>query len=162
MAPLSSWRTHSRVDVPASGWTRTVRTRPSIRTCWRQVTDAIATVPCPWTGACAAEPVAPGRRPLADGAVTRAAAAGSTASPVPRASLCDAKWNAIRVPGDVDRDGPRTAVALPVRAHGHDLGHFLLVFPSESFGLRASVDVKHAAIAVADQLGMALLRYRRP
>lgn len=70
--------------------------------------------------------------------------------------------DAIRVPSDIGRDAPRTAVALPVRAHGQDLGHFLLVFPTESFGLGASVDVKHAAVAVADQLGMALLRYRRP
>jgi K+-sensing histidine kinase KdpD len=70
--------------------------------------------------------------------------------------------DAIRVPSDMDRDAPRAAVALPVRAHGQDLGHFLLVFPTESFGLGASVDVKHAAVAVADQLGMALLRYRRP
>jgi K+-sensing histidine kinase KdpD len=70
--------------------------------------------------------------------------------------------DAIRVPGFVDDDAPRSAVALPVRAHGRDLGHFLLVFPSESFGLGAPVDVRHAAIALADQLGMALLRYRRP
>jgi K+-sensing histidine kinase KdpD len=70
--------------------------------------------------------------------------------------------DAIRVPSDVDRYGPRTAVALPVRAHGQDLGHFVLVFPTESFGLGTSIDAKHAAVAVADQLGMALLRYRRP
>lgn len=70
--------------------------------------------------------------------------------------------DAIRVPGHADEDAPRSAVALPVRAHGRDLGHFLLVFPSESFGLGASVDVRHAAVALADQLGMALLRYRRP
>jgi K+-sensing histidine kinase KdpD len=70
--------------------------------------------------------------------------------------------DAIRVPSDIDGDAPRSAVALPVRAHGQDLGHFVLVFPTESFGLGASVDVKHAAVAVADQLGMALLRYRRP
>jgi K+-sensing histidine kinase KdpD len=70
--------------------------------------------------------------------------------------------DAIRVPSAIGRNAPRTAVALPVRAHGQDLGHFLLVFPTESFGLGASVDVKHAAVAVADQLGMALLRYRRP
>jgi K+-sensing histidine kinase KdpD len=69
--------------------------------------------------------------------------------------------DAIRVPSDMDRDAPRAAVALPVRAHGQDLGHFLLVFPTESFGLGAPIDVKHAAVAVADQLGMALLRYRR-
>jgi K+-sensing histidine kinase KdpD len=70
--------------------------------------------------------------------------------------------DAILVPSDVDRHAPRAAVALPVRAHGQDLGHFLLVFPSESFGLGASIDTKHAAVAVADQLGLALLRYRRP
>jgi K+-sensing histidine kinase KdpD len=70
--------------------------------------------------------------------------------------------DAIRVPSDIDHDVPRSAVALPVRAHGQDFGHFLLIFPTESFGLGASVDVKHAAVALADQLGMALLRYRRP
>jgi K+-sensing histidine kinase KdpD len=65
-----------------------------------------------------------------------------------------------RVPG-----GPATAdlhvVALPVRAHGRDLGHFLLVFPQPSVGMSVSVDHRHAAVAVADQLGMALLRYQR-
>ena len=70
--------------------------------------------------------------------------------------------DAIRVPSAIDDEVPRSAVALPVRAHGQDFGHFLLVFPTESFGLGASVDVKHAAVALADQLGMALLRYRRP
>jgi Domain of unknown function (DUF4118) len=70
--------------------------------------------------------------------------------------------DAIRVPGAFSDDAPRAAVALPVRAHGRDLGHFLLVFPTESFGLRATVDTKHAAVALADQLGLALLRYRRP
>jgi K+-sensing histidine kinase KdpD len=70
--------------------------------------------------------------------------------------------DAIRVPSYIDHDVPRSAVALPVRAHGQDFGHFLLIFPTESFGLGASVDVKHAAVALADQLGMALLRYRRP
>jgi hypothetical protein len=49
-----------------------------------------------------------------------------------------------------------------VRAHGRDLGHFLLVFPTPSFGLGTSTDAKHAAVALADQLGMALLRYQRP
>jgi K+-sensing histidine kinase KdpD len=68
--------------------------------------------------------------------------------------------DAIRVPGVVNDDVPRNAVALPVRAHGRDLGHFLLVFPTESFGLGTS-DAKHAAVAVADQLGLALLRYQR-
>jgi hypothetical protein len=69
---------------------------------------------------------------------------------------------AIRVPGVVSEHAPPGAAALPVRAHGQDLGHFLLVFPTPSFGIRASTDAKHAAVALADQLGMALLRYRRP
>ncbi len=69
--------------------------------------------------------------------------------------------DAIRVPGVFDADAARTAVVLPVRAHGRDLGHFVLVFPTESFGLGASVDNKHAAVALADQLGLALLRYRQ-
>lgn len=69
---------------------------------------------------------------------------------------------AISVPGLVDDSAPRGAAALPVRAHGRDLGHFLLVFSRQTFGIGASIDAKHAATAVADQLGMALLRYRRP
>jgi K+-sensing histidine kinase KdpD len=69
--------------------------------------------------------------------------------------------DAIRVPGVFDGDAPRSAVALPVRAHGRDLGHFMLVFPTESFGLGAPIDTKHAAVALADQLGLALLRYRQ-
>jgi K+-sensing histidine kinase KdpD len=70
--------------------------------------------------------------------------------------------DAIRVPAAIDDQAPRSAVVLPVRAHGRDLGHFLLVFPTESFGLGVSVDTKHAAVALADQLGLALLRYRHP
>jgi hypothetical protein len=50
-------------------------------------------------------------------------------------------------------------VALPVRAHGRDLGHFLLVFPHRTAGMSMTVDRRHAAVALADQLGMALLRY---
>jgi hypothetical protein len=62
----------------------------------------------------------------------------------------------------IDDNAPKSAVALPVRAHGRDLGHFLLVLPTESFGLRVSGDTKHAAVALADQLAVALLRHRRP
>jgi Domain of unknown function (DUF4118) len=68
----------------------------------------------------------------------------------------------ISVPGVTSEDAPPGAAALPVRAHGRDLGHFLLVFPTASFGIGTSTDAKHAAVAVADQLGMALLRYQRP
>jgi K+-sensing histidine kinase KdpD len=70
--------------------------------------------------------------------------------------------SAIRVPGSLASDVPPGAAALPVRAHGRDIGHFVMVFPTASFGIRASPDAKHAAVALADQLGMALLRYDRP
>lgn len=69
---------------------------------------------------------------------------------------------AIVVPGVESGHAPHGAVALPVRAHGRDLGHFLLVFPTPSFGIGIPPDVKHAAVALADQLGIALLRYERP
>jgi hypothetical protein len=70
---------------------------------------------------------------------------------------------AIRVPGGgAGEDVPPGAAALPVRAHGRDLGHFVMVFPTPSFGIRASSDAKHAAVALADQLGMALLRHQSP
>ena len=68
----------------------------------------------------------------------------------------------ISVPGVIDHSAPTGAASLPVRAHGRDLGHFLLVFANGSYGISASIDAKHAATAVADQLGMALLRYQRP
>jgi K+-sensing histidine kinase KdpD len=68
----------------------------------------------------------------------------------------------ISVPSMVESSAPPGSAALPVRAHGTDLGHFLLVFAGRSFGLGTSIDARHAATAVADQLGMALLRYRRP
>ncbi|HLM65842.1 MAG TPA: hypothetical protein VK306_16215 [Acidimicrobiales bacterium] len=42
------------------------------------------------------------------------------------------------------------------------VGVALLAFPTPSFGVGASVDAKHGAVAFVDQLGMALLRYRRP
>lgn len=69
---------------------------------------------------------------------------------------------AILVPGVESAGAPHGAVALPVRAHGRDLGHFLLVFPTPSFGIGIPTDVKHTAVALADQLGMAMLRYQRP
>jgi hypothetical protein len=69
-------------------------------------------------------------------------------------------WGA-RVPGDPGPMGPET-VALPVRAHGRDLGHFRLVFARPTAGMAVSADARHAAVAIADQLGMALLRHDRP
>lgn len=69
---------------------------------------------------------------------------------------------AIVIPGVESPDAPAGAVALPVRAHGRDFGHFVMVFPTPSYGIDAPIDMKHAAVALADQLGMALLRYARP
>jgi hypothetical protein len=69
-------------------------------------------------------------------------------------------WGA-SVPGGPGPLGPET-VALPVRAHGRDLGHFRLVFPRPATGMAVSTDTRHAAVAVADQLGVALLRFHRP
>jgi len=69
---------------------------------------------------------------------------------------------AIVVPGAESAYAPEGALGLPVRAHGLDLGHFMLVFPTPTYGVRVPPDTKHAAVALADQLGMALLRYRRP
>ena len=53
-------------------------------------------------------------------------------------------------------------VALPVRAHGRDLGHFVITLPTAGALMSATTDDRHAAVALADQLGMALLRYERP
>ena len=64
-----------------------------------------------------------------------------------------------RVPGGPS-DAAGDVVALPVRAHGRDLGHFMLVFPHATVGLSVPADRRHEAVAVADQLGMALLRYQ--
>jgi K+-sensing histidine kinase KdpD len=69
-------------------------------------------------------------------------------------------WGAT-VPGRAGHGGPEV-VALPVRAHGRDLGHFRLVFPRPTAGMAVSSDTRHAAVAMADQLGVALLRYERP
>ncbi|HEY7045484.1 MAG TPA: DUF4118 domain-containing protein [Nocardioidaceae bacterium] len=65
-----------------------------------------------------------------------------------------------RVPAGPDAVGA-DVVALPVRAHGRDIGHFLLLFSRAHAGMSVPVDQRHAAVAVADQLGLALLRYDR-
>jgi K+-sensing histidine kinase KdpD len=80
--------------------------------------------------------------------------------PAPPAMAVLTHWGAT-VPGSAGPGGPQT-VALPVRAHGRDLGHFRLVFPQPSAGMAVAADTRHAAVAMADQLGMALLRYERP
>jgi len=50
-------------------------------------------------------------------------------------------------------------LALPVRAHGRDIGHFLVLLPAPHAGMAVPIDRRHAAVAVADQLGVGLLRY---
>jgi hypothetical protein len=80
--------------------------------------------------------------------------------PAPAAMAVLTHWGAT-VPGGPGPEGAET-VALPVRAHGRDLGHFRLVFPHPTAGMGVAVDTRHAAVAMADQLGMALLRYERP
>jgi hypothetical protein len=80
--------------------------------------------------------------------------------PAPSTMAVLTHWGAL-LPGGPSSTGAET-VALPVRAHGRDLGHFELVFPAPTGGMAVSVDTRHAAIAAADQLGMALLRYERP
>jgi hypothetical protein len=65
-----------------------------------------------------------------------------------------------RVPSGPSAVGADVA-ALPVRAHGRDLGYFLLLFPRSNAGMSIDIDRRHAAAAVADQLGVALLRHRR-
>ena len=63
-----------------------------------------------------------------------------------------------RVPG-VPSVVDGNVAAIPVRAHGRILGHFVLTFPVDAPATVAS-DVRHDAIAVADQLAMALLRHQ--
>jgi Domain of unknown function (DUF4118) len=82
------------------------------------------------------------------------------AGPAPRDLALLTHWGAT-IPGD-RRAGEHDVVALPVRAHGRDLGHFRLVFPRQTAGMGGSADARHDAVAVADQLGMALLRFDRP
>lgn len=65
-----------------------------------------------------------------------------------------------RVPSGHDAVGPDVA-ALPVRANGRDLGYFLLLFGKQDAGMSVASDRRHAAVAVADQLGVALSRHRR-
>jgi K+-sensing histidine kinase KdpD len=80
--------------------------------------------------------------------------------PAPSTMAVLTHWGAL-LPGGPSPTGAET-VALPVRAHGRDVGHFELVFSSPTGGMAVSVDTRHAAVAAADQLGMALLRYERP
>jgi K+-sensing histidine kinase KdpD len=77
--------------------------------------------------------------------------------PAPAAMAVITHWGAL-VPGGTGAATPDT-VAVPVRAHGRDLGHFEVLFARPTAGFMPTVDARHAAVAMADQLGMALLRY---
>jgi K+-sensing histidine kinase KdpD len=74
-------------------------------------------------------------------------------------SMAELTHNSIRVPGDVDPSA-RGLVALPVRAHGRLLGHLVMSFPTTAAGLALTSDQRHAAVAIADQVGVGLLRFR--
>lgn len=64
----------------------------------------------------------------------------------------------VRVPANVDRD-VHSLVALPVRAHGRLQGHLIMAFPTDTTGTSLTADQRHAAAALADQLGIGLLRF---
>ena len=65
---------------------------------------------------------------------------------------------AIRIPANVD-PAVRGLVALPVRAHGRLEGHLIMAFPTTASGTDLTSDQRHAAVVLADQLGVGLLRF---
>ena len=77
---------------------------------------------------------------------------------IPR-SMPELRHNFIRVPADLD-PSTRTLVGLPVRVHGRLHGHFVLAFPETTVGTSLTADQRHAAVALADQVGVGLLRFR--
>ncbi len=68
------------------------------------------------------------------------------------------RHNFIRVPSNLDRS-TRGLVALPVRSHGRLRGHFVMAFPESTVGTSLTTDQRHAAVALADQVGVGLLRF---
>jgi K+-sensing histidine kinase KdpD len=73
-------------------------------------------------------------------------------------ALPELRHDSIRVPANVDPSA-RGLVALPVRAHGRLQGHLVLVFPTDTVGTSLTSDQRHAAVALADQVGIGLLRF---
>jgi K+-sensing histidine kinase KdpD len=67
--------------------------------------------------------------------------------------------NSIRVPGDVDPSASGL-IALPVRVHGRLQGHLVMSFRTAAAGIGLTSDQRHAAAAIADQVGVGLLRFR--
>jgi K+-sensing histidine kinase KdpD len=66
--------------------------------------------------------------------------------------------NGILVPGDVQPTA-RGLVALPVRAHGQLQGNLVMAFPTTTVGATLTADQRNEAVALADQLGVGLLRF---
>jgi hypothetical protein len=77
--------------------------------------------------------------------------------PVP-SSLPELAHNSIRVPGNVDPSA-RGLVALPVRAHGQVRGYLLMAFSTNTVGTSLTSDQRNAAVALADQVGVGLLKF---
>ena len=63
--------------------------------------------------------------------------------------------DSIQLPERRDQDR-RGQLVIPVRSGGRSVGHFVLVFPSNSVGLDVPVGQRQAAVLVADQLASAL------
>jgi len=80
--------------------------------------------------------------------------------PAPR-SMPELAHASILVPADVD-PAVRGQVALSVRAHGRVQGHVVMAFPAKATGIELSSEQRHAAVAIADQLGVGLLRFHEP
>ena len=79
------------------------------------------------------------------------------AGPAPM-TMPELRHNSIRVPARVD-PAAHGLVALPVRAHGRLQGHLVLAFPFDTVGVTLTSDQRHAAVALADQVGVGLLRF---
>jgi K+-sensing histidine kinase KdpD len=58
--------------------------------------------------------------------------------------------------GDVDQSGLHSQLELPVRANGRVLGRFVLTMPVEGSGIGLPAADRALAVALADQLGVAL------
>ncbi len=80
------------------------------------------------------------------------------AGPLP-AKMAELTHRGVRIPAGAD-PATRELVALPVRAHGSLLGNLVMTLPVETSATRMSSDERHAAVALADQLGVGLLRFR--
>jgi hypothetical protein len=79
---------------------------------------------------------------------------GSLPSPMPILG-----HRSILVKGDVPPEA-LGHIALPVRSHGALQGHLVMELSGPTGRSRISIDQRHAAVALADQLGIGLLRFR--